>query len=530
MAAHPRQRRNRYRLLYRLEAELEPLMFLLAVAWLALFVTELVTALSTGQERAMLAIWITFIAEFLLKLFLAPRRGRYVLHNWITVIALAVPAFRAFRMLRALRVLRAARVASTTRIVRALTSTRRFYRDLKEAQGPVPEPGMNVGVLLVATPAADVEALERFAGNTAAPVRDEMHSASGIAWKFNLLPARRLESDEPRLPSDFLDEASLAMAEGPYDLVIVVTDVALVSRKRKVQPALVSTAARIAVVSTRKLLAAPRGRAPRTLDERVVRANGGALLLHMLGHVAGLVHTPRSEVMREYVFRESRRELPRFNAQERDALARVAGRLPERELHGRAKFAAFVFHVLMALRHPLQVIRPLLRNRAVLLPLSLPGLATAAVAPSFLLVFNAEIWDVGLGMSNLVATIYATASILAASLFLARVQSLFLPRRERNVLTEHLAVANTVIFLSILLACIGLFLIVGGLMLVIEFWIFPADLMQTWPTLDQAEITAGDRVRLAVFIATVGVTTGALAGGLESRTVIRNLALFRDLP
>jgi hypothetical protein len=51
--------------------------------------------------------------------------------------------------------------------------------------------------------------------------------------------------------------------------------------------------------------------------------------------------------------------------------------------------------------------------------------------------------------------------------------------------------------------------------------------MRTWPTLSKPEILLEDKIRIAVFISTVGVTTGALAGGLESRTIIQHLALFR---
>ena len=320
----------------------------------------------------------------------------------------------------------------------------------------------------------------------------------------------------------------MSMAEGPYDGIVVITDVMLTSRDRKVQEGLASSTARIAVISTRKLTTTGRGEPARDLASKSACVNGASLLLHLMGHIAGLRHRRGSEVMRRFVFRESNRRMPRFNADERDELARIGTRLPERELHGKARLAAVVFHVLMALRHPMQVLMPLLRNKALLLPLSLPGLATAAVAPSFLLVFTAEIWDVGLSMSNAVAVTYAILSILAATLFLARVQSLFLPRKERNVLTEHLAVANAVIFLSILLACIGLFLIVATLMLAIEVYVFPSDLIRTWPTLNQPQVGLADKLRLSAFIATVGVTTGALAGGFESRTVMRNLALFED--
>lgn len=522
------RRYRHHRLLYRLEAELEPIMFLLAAVWMWLFVVELWKGLLPWQQNAMLGVWIAFIVEFLLKLYLAPARASYLKHNWITVLALAVPALRAFRMLSALRLLQTTRIASTTRIVRALTSTRRFYRDVQEAQGPEPEPEMNVGVVVVASPAADIDQLQQFAQDMAAAARPEIAEASGLPWTFHLAGTTRLESDDARTPSDFLDTASLAMAEGPYDLVVVVTDVTLASRLHKVQPGLVSSTARIAVISTRKLVSTSRGEPVRTLNTNDVRVNAAALLLQLIGRIAGLKGMHGSEVMQRFSFRESRLSVPAFSASERKTLRRTSDRLPERELHGDARLASLLFHLIMMFRHPGQVFRPLLRNKALLLPLSLPGLATAAIAPSFLLIFTAEIWDVGLGMSNTVAIVYAVLSVIAASLYLARAQRLFLPRKERDVLTEHLAVANVVIFLSILLTCIGLFFMVGLLMLVIEIHIFPADLMQTWPTLDQPEISLADKLRLSAFIATIGVTTGALAGGFESRTLIQNLALFED--
>ena len=185
----------------------------------------------------------------------------------------------------------------------------------------------------------------------------------------------------------------------------------------------------------------------------------------------------------------------------------------------------------MAFRHPWGILKTIIQNSSLLLSLSLPGLATAAVAPSFLLVFTAEMWDVGLNMGNGRMIGYAIISIIGASLYLVKVQSLLLPRKEKRVLTEHLAVANSIIFLSILNACIGLFILVGGLMFFMEAYIFPEGLMKTWPTLvAQPEITWKDKLRLAAFISTVGVTTGALAGGMESRNVIRHLSLFQKEP
>ena len=184
-------------------------------------------------------------------------------------------------------------------------------------------------------------------------------------------------------------------------------------------------------------------------------------------------------------------------------------------------------HVSSALRHPRLVSRALIRNRAPLLPLKMPGLATAAVAPVFILVFSAEFWDAGLGMTHRTAWSYAGISIWAATIYLCFAQSLFLPRKESQIVPEHLAVANVVIFLSMLLAVVGLFVMVVLLALAIELWGFPSDLISTWPTLESQQVGFSDLLKISVFISTVGVTTGALAGGLQRRHILRNIALFR---
>lgn len=506
-------------------------MFLLALLWLWLFVLEVVQGLTPMQETIVAVVWVLFIFEFLLKLLLATRKWSYIKHNWLTAIALVIPAFRAFRLLRAIRVLRATRAVSTTKIVRALTSTSRFIKDVKEAQGPAPSPEMNVGIHVAHSPVGDKIQLKTFGTQLTMDVKGEISRATGTNWIFHDTDPSALTSDETRRPTDFLDETTLRMAEGPFDLMIVVTDVAVSSRKNTMEPGFVSKTARVIVLSTRKLTTTERGQPPRAFSSKAVQINAAALLLQLLGHIAGLqTKKPgESKVMASFQFDPVRSEIPVFNTGEQKKLKSQAKQLPERELRGGNVLQGFIFHVLMAFRHPLDVLWPLAKNHSLTLALSLPGLATAAVAPSFLLVFTAEIWDVGMNMTNTVAIIYATLSTLTASWYLVRVQGLFLPRKEKRVLTEHLAVANTVIFLSVLLACIGLFFLVGAIMLLIEIYIFPEGLMKTWPTLlDLPVITWADKIRLAAFISAVGVTTGALAGGFESRKVIQHLALFED--
>lgn len=255
----------------------------------------------------------------------------------------------------------------------------------------------------------------------------------------------------------------------------------------------------MSIISTRKLVTTPREAPARALVMTAVRRNGVALLLHLLAHVSGLDHSESnaSSVVAPFEFIETRAGA-RFNAIERRELRRRARTFPERELRNARALGGIIFYVVMAVRHARDVLRPLLGSRGPLLPLALPGLATAAVAPTFLLLFPAEIWDAGLNMPPLITALYA-ARVSSARRLISFGRSLFLPRKEKRVITEHLSVANTVIFLSMLLDVIGLFVMVAALMPALEIYIFPEGLIATWPTLERPAVTFLDYVCLAVF-------------------------------
>lgn len=122
--------RERFELLQRLEDRLEIPMVVLGLAWLALLVVELVRGLTPLMETIGTVIWIIFILDFILKFTLAPRKLEYVRHNWLTVIALIVPALRVLRAVRAVAVLRAARAARGLRLVKVVGSLNRGMRAL----------------------------------------------------------------------------------------------------------------------------------------------------------------------------------------------------------------------------------------------------------------------------------------------------------------------------------------------------------------------------------------------------------------
>jgi voltage-gated potassium channel len=127
--------RERNRLLRRIQHGIEVPMLVLSLAWLVLLILDLTRGLSTLLQRLSDAIWIVFILHFALEFTLAPRKVRYLRTNWITAVALAVPALRVFRIARAVRLFRLARTARGLRLIRVLTSLNRGMRALGMAMG-----------------------------------------------------------------------------------------------------------------------------------------------------------------------------------------------------------------------------------------------------------------------------------------------------------------------------------------------------------------------------------------------------------
>jgi voltage-gated potassium channel len=70
-------------------------------------------------------LWALFVAEFLLRLVVAPSTSKFLKRNWWQLIFLAVPALRFVRALRALRAARVGRVLSS-----AVRSSRTAGRQL----------------------------------------------------------------------------------------------------------------------------------------------------------------------------------------------------------------------------------------------------------------------------------------------------------------------------------------------------------------------------------------------------------------
>ncbi|HYQ90987.1 MAG TPA: potassium channel family protein [Candidatus Competibacteraceae bacterium] len=125
----------RLELLKQLDHGLEMPMVVLGFVWLVLLIVELIWGLDPFLDKAGLVIWVIFLIDFAIKLTLAPRKGVYLKQNWLTVIALLVPALRVFRLVRALRLLRLAKGVRGVRLLRILTALNRGMKALGASLG-----------------------------------------------------------------------------------------------------------------------------------------------------------------------------------------------------------------------------------------------------------------------------------------------------------------------------------------------------------------------------------------------------------
>jgi voltage-gated potassium channel len=126
---------ERSEVLQQLEDWLEAPMLVLGLIWLVLLVIEFTRGLSPLLETVGTVIWVIFILDFAVKFFLAPHKINYLKSNWLTAIALAVPALRVFRVVRVIRLLRVTRAARGLRLVRVITSLNRGMKALGASMG-----------------------------------------------------------------------------------------------------------------------------------------------------------------------------------------------------------------------------------------------------------------------------------------------------------------------------------------------------------------------------------------------------------
>ncbi len=121
---------ERSQLLDQISHALDRPMIGLAFVWLGLVVVEFVGYRSTLLDRLSDGIWAIFVGHFLLEFIIAPDKSTYLRRNWLTAVALIVPALRLVRIARLATLLRATRAARGLRLLKVVSTFNRGIRAL----------------------------------------------------------------------------------------------------------------------------------------------------------------------------------------------------------------------------------------------------------------------------------------------------------------------------------------------------------------------------------------------------------------
>lgn len=199
---------------------------------------------------------------------------------------------------------------------------------------------------------ADAGDLRPFAEQLIADLCDALESASGRTWLFHSVDGAALDSDNSRRGADFVGEATLRLTEGSFDLMIVLTDVILVSSSERIVSGVTSPLTRICVISTRQLRTVKRG-PELPLDAPQVRWNAAALALNLIGRVLGAKSGGMSRgAMRPYTMDPERAKADAFD--EADQIRSRADRLVEPEYRTGTVARELAAHVRALVAEPLR--------------------------------------------------------------------------------------------------------------------------------------------------------------------------------
>ncbi len=125
-------RTERMDALAQLDDWLQTPMIFLSLFWLVMLIVEFVWGNIRLFDILGAIIWIAFIAEFIVRLTLAPEKLAFLRGNWVAIIALAVPAVRLFRAFRIFRIVGASR---GLRLVRVVVAANRGINALRTSMG-----------------------------------------------------------------------------------------------------------------------------------------------------------------------------------------------------------------------------------------------------------------------------------------------------------------------------------------------------------------------------------------------------------
>ncbi len=324
-------------------------------------------------------------------------------------------------------------------------------------------------------------------------------------------------------PLDFLRIGLGEKIERGVHFLLIVTEVDLAASTLSFALALPSQLTNVGVISTKRLDPGFWGGDddPGRTTDRLA-----ALMLHTLGHLLNLPHSPSAtNVMFDFGAVEGLDRMREITPAQRSLIERnlpveAHERVSERG-HGRWSF------ILRALALNARGIgSAVVRANPFRLLGRLPTMLTAALSVVIVLFFSPEMWDVASTVDLYQLVLFSFLAVLGASFALYRAFAFGAVLGRDRLLSESAVVTEAATILSLFLTVALLYALFVGALYVGIVTIFPRKLMETWPTVDPA-VRPLDHIKLSLFIGGLGVLAGSLGGRADSRDLVRGV-LFVD--
>jgi predicted Zn-dependent protease len=322
-------------------------------------------------------------------------------------------------------------------------------------------------------------------------------------------------------PLGFLKLGLDEKLERGIHFLIIVTEVDLTSRKLPYTLALPSQLTNVGIISTKRLSPGFWGEEP---NDEVATRRLEVLMLHTLGHILTLEHhTDPDNAM--YDFAEVQ-DLESMNGFNEEQIALLRGNLAT-EAHNEVGHGhIWRFVIRQVVKESGSIWHAVMRANPLHLLTGMPTMITAGLSLIIVLFFSSEIWDVAGTVEFYQLVIFAFVAMAVGTAVLYSAFTFGATFRRDNTISESTVITEAATLISLLLTLSTLFLSFLIFIYLGALTIFPAKLMETWPTVDPV-VGPFNHLKLSIFVASMGVLAGSLGGRAESRDLVRRV-LFID--
>ncbi|MGP4952390.1 hypothetical protein ACTXGO_09455 [Psychrobacter sp. T6-1] len=318
---------------------------------------------------------------------------------------------------------------------------------------------------------------------------------------------------------DFVQIGINEKTERKLAFMLIITDVEIAAASMSYLLALPSQLTNVAVISTRRLLDSEV-----TQEDRLIKRLTH-LMLQCFGRLLNLKYTQEPTNYLAYV--QVPDDLDTMQAFTAAQYQQMAESLPQEANDRYSEGSRFSFVIRHILSNIPRIVRGAIRANPLRLVTKLPTMIATALSVIIVLIFGGETWDFAASVSYSQLAVFVVSSFLAATFVLYRAFSFQLISTRRGQTSESSVVTAAATYLALVLTLICMFIMFGVLMYGVVVFVFPDPLMSTW-TSDKDGASLAAHIRLAAFLAAVGVLSGSLGGSADSRSVVRNVLFAAD--